>query len=61
MQIEKLQKYQTSDDGYYWYDKPTMDDIINKINEIVDYINTLESVCAELLKKAQEQNYGNQI
>ena len=54
MQIEKLYRYKTSDDGCNWYSKPTRDDIIDKINEIIDYINASETTCEELLKKAQE-------
>ena len=45
MQIEKLRQYKTSDDGCHWYWKPTTDDIINKINEIIDYINSSENLC----------------
>lgn len=59
MQIEKLRKYKTSDDGCYWYDKPTNDDIINKINEIVDYINAVENTCADTLKSIDAQSLLN--
>lgn len=44
MQIEKLREYKTSDDGYYWIQHPTGDDIVNKINEIIDYINSSENL-----------------
>ena len=54
MQIEKLKQYKTSDDGYHWYYKPTNDDIINKINEIIDYINTTEKTCGEVLRNMRE-------
>ena len=54
MQIEKLERYSTSDDGCLWYDHPTKSDMINKINEIIDYINSAESACFDILRKAQE-------
>lgn len=44
MQIEKLRQYKTSDDGYYWIQHPTGDDIVDKINEIIDYINSSENL-----------------
>lgn len=50
MQIEKLKRYKTSDDWYHWYERPTSDDIINKINEIIDCINSTESDYLESLK-----------
>lgn len=59
MQIEKLRRYKTSDDGCYWYERPTRDDIIDKINEIIDYINAAEMTCGEVLKKVQDQTHGN--
>lgn len=39
MKIEKLESYSTSNDGYYWIRHPNQDDIVNKINEIIDYLN----------------------
>ena len=39
MRIEKLESYSTSNDGYYWIRHPNNDDIVNKINEIIEYIN----------------------
>ena len=48
MKIEQLRQYKTSDDGYHWYYKPTNDDIINKINEIIDYINSSENLSTPL-------------
>lgn len=59
MQIEKLTRYSTSDDGYHWYDRPTKEDMVNKLNEIIDYINAAEMTCSEVLKKVQDQIYGN--
>ena len=41
MKIGRLEAYSTSDDGYYWYDHPTKSDIIEKINEIVDFLNNM--------------------
>lgn len=55
MQIEKLTKYSTSDDGYHWYDHPTKEDMVNKINEIIDYINAIENTCAKTLKSIDDQ------
>lgn len=54
MQIEKLNKYKTSDDGYHWYECPTRDDIIDKINEIIDYINSAENACVNVLTSIKE-------
>ena len=39
MKIDKLKYYSTSPNGYYWIEHPNKDDVINKINEIIDYIN----------------------
>lgn len=51
MKIEKLDYYSTSPDGYHWIQHPTKDDVVNKINEIIDFINKSESACEDLLKK----------
>jgi hypothetical protein len=56
MQIERLRRYKTSDDGYHWYSVPTEDDVINKINEIIDYINSVDASCFEELKKKLREN-----
>ena len=37
--IEKLQYYRTSEDGYYWTSHPTIDDVVAKINELIDILN----------------------
>lgn len=47
MAIERLNQYRSSKDGIHWYDCPTRNDIIEKINEIIDYINNNEA-CYEI-------------
>ena len=56
MQIEKLRRYKTSDDGYYLIQHPTGDDIVDKVNEIIDYINSVDASCFEDLKKKLMEN-----
>ena len=56
MQIEKLREYKTSNDGYYWIQHPTCDDIVDKVNEIIDYINSVDASCFEDLKKKLMEN-----
>ena len=43
MMIEKLGSYnssRTSIDGIHWESHPNIEDVINKINEIIDTVNT---------------------
>ena len=40
-QIEKLESYSTSKDGINWCNHPTKQDIEEKINEIIDVVNSL--------------------
>lgn len=48
MSIEKLETYSTSSmDGRYCVRHPNAEDFMDKINEIIDYIESLE----KLLKK----------
>lgn len=56
MQIEKLTRYSASDDGYHWYDHPTKEDMVNKINEIIDHINSVDASCFEDLNKKIMEN-----
>lgn len=42
--IEKLFRCSSSPDGYIWIQHPTNEDLMNKINEIIDYINNMEKV-----------------
>jgi len=37
--IEKLTYYRTSEDGYCWVEHPNIDDVVNKINELIDILN----------------------
>lgn len=39
--IEKLESYSTSKDGINWCNHPTKQDIEEKINEIIDVVNSL--------------------
>lgn len=39
VKIEKLEYYSSSSDGCIWERHPTYDDIVNKINEIIEVIN----------------------
>lgn len=51
MSIEKLETYSTSSmDGRYCVRHPNAEDFMDKINEIIDYIESL----AELLEKRGE-------
>ena len=45
--IEKLSEYTSSPDGYSCYRHPNAIDLMEKINEIIDYINEKEGVNAE--------------
>ena len=40
--IEKLEVYSTSPDGTCWITHPTTKDFMDKINEIIDYLNKKE-------------------
>ena len=40
--IEKLTEYKSSEDGRYWVQHPTTQDIMEKINEIIRVVNRLE-------------------
>lgn len=42
--IEKLQQYKTSskENPWMWIEHPDTEEIINKINEIIDYLNNIE-------------------
>ena len=51
MKIERLEIYQTSDDGYHWYEKPTKMDVINKINEMVDFSNYMNELLQHQIPK----------
>lgn len=43
--IEKLEYYSScAKDSYCWVRHPNEDDIIDKINEIIEYINNKEDV-----------------
>lgn len=55
MQIEKLESYSTSDDGYYWIRHPNNDDIVNKINEIIDCLNNAKTTCNKILDLEVEE------
>lgn len=37
--IEKLTYYSSSKDGYNWDRHPTIDDVVAKINELIDILN----------------------
>lgn len=37
--IEKLKYYSSSEDGNNWIRHPTTDDIVTKINELIDILN----------------------
>ena len=37
--IEKLTYYSSSEDGYNWVRHPTIDDVVAKINELIDILN----------------------
>lgn len=42
MMIKKLDPYnssKSSTDGYHWEYRPNMEDVINKVNEIIDAVN----------------------
>ena len=39
--IEKLDYYSTAKDGCEWVLHPTEGDIVDKINELIDYLNTM--------------------
>lgn len=56
MQIEKLRRCKTSDDGYYWIQHPTDGEIADKIDEIIDYINSVDESCFKDLKKKLMEN-----
>lgn len=34
----------TSEDGINWYPRPTKEDFVDKINEIIDFVNEIEPV-----------------
>lgn len=54
MQIEKLNYYKTSDaDNGKCYRDPTNHEIIDKINEIIDYINLTEEICTKVLSNEE--------
>ena len=38
-EIEKLEYYSSSPDGIHCIIHPTLDDVVNKINEIIDLLN----------------------
>lgn len=55
MQIEKLNYYKTSDaDNGKCYRDPTNHEIVDKINEIIDYINLTEKICDEVLRSIED-------
>lgn len=37
--IEKLQYYRSSKDGVYWVTHPNLNDVVDKINELIDILN----------------------
>lgn len=37
--IEKLKYYSSSEDDYNWVRHPTIDDVVAKINELIDILN----------------------
>ena len=37
--IEKLTYYRTSEDGYNWINHPNLNDVVDKINELIDILN----------------------
>ena len=54
MNIKKLTEYKSSKDGCYWTLHPNTEDFMNKINEIIDYINRNEEICAALLERMSD-------
>ena len=38
-EIEKIEYYSSSPDGRNYIIHPTLDDVVNKINEIIDLLN----------------------
>lgn len=46
MIIEKLEPYMNSKssiDGYYWEWRPNLEDVIKKVNEIIDAVNAVDA------------------
>lgn len=44
MKIDKLEYYSSSNNGYVWERHPNKDDIVKKINEIIDTLNKTDEV-----------------
>lgn len=42
--IEKLQQYKTSskENPWIWIEHPNIEEIADKVNEIIDYLNSIE-------------------
>lgn len=51
MKIDKLEYYSTSNDRYIWERHPNKDDIVKKINEIIDALNKMDEVEKMDIKK----------
>ena len=61
MKIDKLEYYSTSNDKHVWERHPNKDDIVKKINEIIDALKYCSNCGAKMIEADTEAMYYPQV